>query len=399
MNTSTDKPKKTQRPKRYRSRGAGTLVKEKSGLFIAKWTYQGKIMTRSTKCYEQDKNGREEALKKLDEFVRPYLESSKIAVLENLAARVRTIQAGGNTLEAVEAEQRRIKLVDMLDAFFDNVNTERIEESTKGIYHATVNRLLRWMDEHYKRVVFMDEVTYPMASEFLSETFKELSVNTYNSRLGQLTHIYDILLSKDNVWSKFRRHKSETRFPRRALTREELKRLLEYSQGLPFDRRMLVYIGIYTGMRLSDCCLLEWKDIHFDKGYITRLPLKTKRHNRPLFVPIHPTLRKVLEEAWSRHSHHEGYVSDWNAAAYLKNHIGECVADIFVQCKIKTANGDYFGFHLLRHTFVSICANSGVPLAVVKNIIGHSSEDITRHYFHLDQSVCMDAIMKLCVNA
>ena len=375
------------------------MVKEKSGLFIAKWTYQGKIMSRSTKCYEQDKNGREEALKKLDEFVRPYLESSKIAVLENLAARVRTIQAEGNTLEAVEAEQRRIKLVDMLDAFFDNVNTERIEESTKGIYHATVNRLLRWMDEHYKRVVFMDEVTYPMASEFLSETFRELSVNTYNSRLGQLTHIYDILLSKDNVWSKFRRHKSETRFPRRALTREELKRLLEYSQGLPFDRRMLVYIGIYTGMRLSDCCLLEWKDIHFDKGYITRLPLKTKRHNRPLFVPIHPTLRKVLEEAWSRHSHHSGYVSEWNAAAYLKNHIGECVADIFVQCKIKTADGDYFGFHLLRHTFVSICANPGVPLAVVKNIIGHSSEDVTSHYYHMDQQVAIDAVMKLCVNA
>ena len=394
MSTDTQTPK----PRRYRPRGAGTLVKEKSGLFIAKWAYQGKMMSRTTQCYEQEKNGREKALKKLDEFVRPYLESSKIGVIENLAARVRTIKAEGETLEALEEEQRRIKLADLYDAFFDNVNAGTVTESTKGIYRATINRFQRWMDEHYKRVIFIDEVTYPMASEFLTATFKELSVNTYNARLGLMTHMFNILISKNNVWSKFRRHQNTTKFPRRALTKDELKKLLVYAEGLPFDRRMLIYIGIYTGMRLSDCCLLEWKDVHMDKGYIMRLPLKTKRHNRPLFVPIHPTLRKVLEEAYARHSHHDGYVSEWNASSYLKNHIGEVVADVFVQCGIKSSNDDYFGFHLLRHTFVSICANSGVPLAVVRNIIGHSSEDVTAHYYHMDQAVCMEAVMKLCVS-
>ena len=40
------------------------------------------------------------------------------------------------------------------------------------------------------------------------------------------------------------------------------------------------------------------------------------------------------------------------------------------------------GFHSLRHTYVSLCANAGVPLAVVQSIVGHTSPAMTRHYFH-----------------
>ena len=40
------------------------------------------------------------------------------------------------------------------------------------------------------------------------------------------------------------------------------------------------------------------------------------------------------------------------------------------------------GFHSLRHTFVSLSANAGAPLAVVQAIVGHSNPAMTRHYYH-----------------
>ena len=36
-------------------------------------------------------------------------------------------------------------------------------------------------------------------------------------------------------------------------------------------------------------------------------------------------------------------------------------------------------FHSLRHTFVSLSANAGVPLPVVQSIVGHCSTTMTRH--------------------
>ena len=40
------------------------------------------------------------------------------------------------------------------------------------------------------------------------------------------------------------------------------------------------------------------------------------------------------------------------------------------------------GFHALRHTFVSLAADAGVPLAVVQAIVGHAGEAMTRRYYH-----------------
>ena len=73
--------------KYYRGHGTGTLIKQPTGLFLAKWTFAGKTYVRSTKTHDKD-----EAEKKLDEFVKPFLEQDQIAVLENLQAKVRTLE-------------------------------------------------------------------------------------------------------------------------------------------------------------------------------------------------------------------------------------------------------------------------------------------------------------------
>jgi hypothetical protein len=48
--------------------------------------------------------------------------------------------------------------------------------------------------------------------------------------------------------------------------------------------------------------------------------------------------------------------------------------------------------HSLRHTFVSLAANAGVPLPVVQSIVGHSSTAMTRHYYHENEDVLRQAV-------
>jgi hypothetical protein len=49
-------------------------------------------------------------------------------------------------------------------------------------------------------------------------------------------------------------------------------------------------------------------------------------------------------------------------------------------------------FHSLRHTFVSLSANAGVPLPVVQSIVGHCSTAMTRHYYHENESALRAAV-------
>ena len=43
-------------------------------------------------------------------------------------------------------------------------------------------------------------------------------------------------------------------------------------------------------------------------------------------------------------------------------------------------------FHSLRHTATSLLKNAGVSEAVARDIIGHESAAISRHYTHIDES-------------
>src|SRR5439155_23136430 len=52
-------------------------------------------------------------------------------------------------------------------------------------------------------------------------------------------------------------------------------------------------------------------------------------------------------------------------------------------------------FHSLRHTATSLLKNAGVSEAVARDIIGHQSAEISRHYTHVDEDAKRKALAKL----
>ena len=51
-----------------------------------------------------------------------------------------------------------------------------------------------------------------------------------------------------------------------------------------------------------------------------------------------------------------------------------------------------YGFHSLRHSFASFCAEAGVPKAVVVSILGADSSIIDRFYTHVGEDAQRAAI-------
>ena len=52
-----------------------------------------------------------------------------------------------------------------------------------------------------------------------------------------------------------------------------------------------------------------------------------------------------------------------------------------------------YGFHSLRHSFASHCAEAGVPKAVVLSILGTNSEIVDQYYTHIGDEAQEKAIM------
>ena len=374
----------------------GTL--EKHGrLYRARWMVDGKYYTRSTGTADRD-----EAEAKLAEFIEPFKLKDERDTLSLLAAKVQGVTA---ELQAYEAAKPALALSDGFDAYRRSTERPDAGERTLTDYEGQYGLFVAWMAKHYPDAREMRHVTREMASAFMADVASSKSANTFNKYTTLLRRVWDVLAETArltvNPWEKIR-HKALATHTRRELTVEELARVCGAATG---EMRLLFALGIYTGLRLGDCALMDWGGIDLARNRIMTIPRKTARHadGKPVVIPIHGTLHAVLAE--TAPDARKGYVVPEIADAYqrepslvtnrIQKHFRACGIATSRKAKGAARATVAAGFHSLRHTFVSLSANAGVPLAVIQSIVGHSNPAMTRHYFHQSEAALVSAVSAL----
>ena len=382
-----------RRPKGHksaRSKGTGTL-KLRGGIYYAQWIRNGKTFCRSTKT-----GNYREALAILNELTAPFRTKDKKIMLENLSARIQGVQ---KEIDQTEANKPSLSVADAWNAYEKAPNRPDSGRRTLEGYEGQFKLFANWVKEHHPEIVELRHITQEVADEFIGNIGATRSPNTYNKYKTFLNCFWEVLKEYGkltiNPWAKIRR-KIDVGHSRRELTVEELQHVISAATG---EMKTLFAIGIYTGLRLGDCVLLEWGQVDLAKGVISLIPRKTARHThgKPVIIPINPTLANLFLEYQQR----IGYVLPDFAELYKRrpDAITNRIQKHFRMCGIKTTaektNGMYnrvdVGFHSLRHTFVSISANAGVPLAFVQAIVGHSNPAMTAHYYHKDENALKSA--------
>ena len=372
-----------EKKKAERQKGAGTLEK-RGKIYIARWIVNGVRHSKSTGCTTIDA-----AEKKLAEFTDPYRTKDKIKILREL-----TLQLGD-----AEAHQRDIEdakpalaLKDCFESFRKSMRRPDCCETTMRIYERHCNKLIKWMKEHHPNMIELRDITPAVVTEFAADLANDVRSSTFNHYLVFFRCMWKTLkkearLVGDNPWEEIQK-KSITIHSRRELTIEELRRVCASLKG---EMRILFAIGIYTGLRLGDCATLKWGNVDLVRRFISLIPAKTARHGTRVKIPIHPVLSAMLSE--TPDDKRTGEIIPETAQKYRStNGVALCVEirNIFESCGIQTLVKDpgkkrystEVGFHSLRHTFVSLAANAGAPFALVQSIVGHSTAEMTRHYFH-----------------
>ena len=160
---------------------------------------------------------------------------------------------------------------------------------------------------------------------------------------------------------------------------------------------------------------MEWSNINLERRLITYIPRKTARKTgyRKVTLPMKAELYDALLDAvkWKGNNKaREDYILPNVADRYKRNPSG-VQKDVMklIHCATgeeTTASKDrlqgqrklaanVYSLHSFRHTFVSFCANAGVPLAVVAEIVGHGNPAMTEHYSHISTAAKQEAINAL----
>ena len=367
-----------------RGNGFGSLINKGDGRpWLARWVYKGHIYYKSTG--EVDKR---KALKSLERITRPFRDAREEDAIRNLQNRL------------IELQEKRTKdellTEDIWIEFSKKLKSEDVKQSTANNYERAVKMLVDWMAPKAK---YAKDITPKLVEEFL-EYRSTIGAGTYNNQLCLFKHIWKTLNSDyrlvPDAWENFKKKKAPKHSGRRTLSEEEIAKLLQKADT--HDMRLLIMIGTYTGLRISDCAMLKWNNIDFEHKIMKVLPIKTCKHmDAPIEIPIYPALLKMLEAT----PHESEYVSKSNADTYLTGHLSGKVVGLFKKCGFETSkkvDGKtklICGFHSLRHTFVSMAINNGMSPLLVQKIVGHSAVDMTTHYFHENMDKISEGINAL----
>jgi len=156
--------------------------------------------------------------------------------------------------------------------------------------------------------------------------------------------------------------------------------------------RVLFYLGAYTGLRLKDCCLLKWNNIHLNEGIIRCIPQKTKRKQREVFIPIFEQLYPVLLQAqeWKNNEYILPSIAAHSEKRYqtIKTNVSKVFRDCGFKTTEKAESGHsvcVIGFHSFRTSLASLLAHNGLPPATLKKMIGDNLSTIEQHYLKTNE--------------
>lgn len=161
-----------------------------------------------------------------------------------------------------------------------------------------------------------------------------------------------------------------------ALTLAEEKQFLKALETSDIKSKSILYIAIFSGMRIGEILALKNKDIDLknkviyvnktltvnEKGKVVTGSTKTYAGMRD--VPILDILYNILKNL-----------------SFNNENISKSIVDKEIKYVCKLAKIKNISVHVLRHTFATRCIEAGMQAIVLQRILGHSNIQTTLNIY------------------
>jgi integrase/recombinase XerD len=279
--------------------------------------------------------------------------------------------------------------------------TEGKAAKTIESYVNDVKGIQSYLQEKLKDVPVLSRFSFVRYKEHLMK--EGYAVSTINKKINSLKVYNDFLRTKGIVNESFIQLKRDrikiaagSEDTVDALSEEQVEKLLFYVENrnkVSTRNKLIVYLLLYTGVRVSELVGIKITDIDFLTSQLIVANGKGgKRREIGLRQDVLQLVRQYMKEERSESVFHQStYLLVSQRAEKMHR---DAVRDWLA--KISKELGFHLYSHLFRKTLCTRLLKIGVELTTVSKICGHQSIQITsRYYIQTTKEEKMDAVNKL----
>nr|WP_031307681.1 tyrosine-type recombinase/integrase [Mesobacillus boroniphilus] len=245
----------------------------------------------------------------------------------------------------------------------------------------------------------------PVLSRFSFVRYKEhltkegYAVSTINKKINSLKVYNDFLRTKGIISESFIQLKRDrikiaagSEDNVEALSEEQVEQLLFYVENrnkVSTRNKQIVYLLLYTGVRVSELIGIKIADVDFLTSQLTVIGKGGKRREIGLRQDVLQLVRDYMkkERSESNFSHSDYLLVSQRAEKMHRDAVRDWLA------KISKELGFKLHPHLFRYTFCTRLLKKGVDLTTVSKLAGHSTVSMTaKFYIQTTKQEKMDAV-------
>jgi len=272
-------------------------------------------------------------------------------------------------------------------------------------YSATANLFLDWLGDSAARPLAGLDRKHFIA--FRDVQAKRVSAATTNKLIKHLRVIFEDARRDGHMAENHAKDcpclKATATDARRPFTLDELRTVLAAAND---EWRSMIFFGLYTGQRLADIACLSWSNVDLGAGEIHMRAAKTGRVVRiPICAPLMAHIENLPTGDDPNASLHPKAAALFarNGGPMASRQFGDLLASAGLVAKrdhnVSLGKGrasrrasSELSFHSLRHTATSMMKNAGISPAVVQDIIGHDTVEMSNHYTHIESDAKRKAL-------
>jgi site-specific recombinase XerD len=243
--------------------------------------------------------------------------------------------------------------------------------------------LIRHLPETRQAILITDltQTTAQDITHFVSAAqHTGLAPSTINTKLGMLSAFFEFLC-EDGVMMQQpilrRRHRllTPTTLPK-PMTDTDLAAFFRVIDSV--RDRLIFLLMLRCGLRVSEVCALTWGALDFQDGTVR---INNGKGQVDRIAYFSPDVAHALQ-TWQAHQSTGTWLfpSRKRQGAPLKRSMINVLMNQYLAAAAIT---NHYSPHSLRHTFATQLLNAGVPLEVLKELMGHHSIHVTLRYTHL----------------
>lgn len=283
------------------------------------------------------------------------------------------------------------------------VKEQEVKETTVRLFNAVYKNQIK----PYLGTRKIKDLERRELALFQAKIIKKYSISTTKKAMNTIHQMLEsavidevIAVNVANSLPKIRKKATEGEAREtihRALTEKEVSTFLEYAKkDWNYNAMRLL---LTTGIRAGECGALYWRDIDYKnniihiKRTITKdkenrnvigTTTKTKKSKRD--IPLNDEIKRILEEQREfMHSWQGANVIEMNDRIFKSENGGlvyagtlnNSIEKILIKMKKDGIEIKHFAPHAFRSTFASLAVRKGMPLNVLKEIMGHTSYSMT----------------------